>query len=97
MSDTFDINDRRTWAWILRDAPKEYGPDIPSVYRVDPESREHFYIAVPGGFWEHRECAPGTVYDPTLLPGPVCVSATDCDEAAIYDRAVSQGLVVDQR
>jgi hypothetical protein len=94
VSDTFDINNRRTWDWVYPD-PGQF-PDEIGDYRLDPENRESFY-QMSDGVPYIMPCPAGQVFNPIVRPGPVCDSPLNCSEADIYGWAVSKGLVNDQR
>jgi hypothetical protein len=93
VSDTFDINDRSTWAWMngfeVRCQPGD-------GYLIDPLSPKHFYQC-SDGVALRMPCPPDHVFNPRVTPGPVCDHPSNVSEADIYDWAVSTGLVDDQR
>ena len=93
MSDTFDINDRSTWAWIDDGEVSASWADDEG-YTVDPNDPESFYQISNGVPYKHS-CPTGQVFNPIV--GAVCDYPQNCPEADIYDWAVSKGLVNDQR
>lgn len=95
MSDTFDINDRSTWAWIDDGEVSASWADD-AGYTVNPDDPSSFYQISNGKPYKHP-CPEGLVFNPRANPGPVCDWPPNCSEADIYDWAVSKGLVNDQR
>ncbi len=99
MSGTFDINDRRTWVWAPSyplEVPDELGECLPHETRTDAFYQRHFIAGQVRQVVE-MPCAPGLKYFPQVTPGPVCGRPEDCSEAEVYDWAVSEGLIFDQR
>lgn len=92
MADGFNINDRNTWAWTGEVSCRPGGPD----YLLDPESPGHFYQCSNGVPYRHS-CPADLVFNPSVEPGPVCDWPGGIDEAQIYEWAVAQGQVTDQR
>lgn len=94
MSGTFNINDRATWDWVSREVTAETPPE--GDYKLDPTSPNHFYQIANGQPVRHP-CPDGLVWNPASNPGPVCDWPYNVDEADIYDWAVANGVVNDQR
>jgi len=92
----FDINDRSTWAWIHNGAVTEsWAID---GYAINPRDRHSFYQFVNGRPILHQ-CPMETktqkqVFNPMLN---ACVWSSNVTEADIYQWAVEQGLVTNQR
>jgi len=94
MSDTFDINNRETWDWIYPDVSADTPPE--GDYKLNPRDPHSFY-QISNGVPHLHQCPPGMVFNPNANPGPVCDHPWNCSEADIYDWAVANGLVNDQR
>jgi|GEM_PF-3890643 len=94
MSGTFDVNDRTTWDWRY-EHPAEF-PDEVGDYRLDMQSAGHF-IQMQNGVAHRMPCPLGLIFNPTASPGPICDWPSNMTEEAIYDWAVSRGLVNNQR
>lgn len=93
----FDINDRSTWAWI-DDAMGKPGAD--GELRIHKENPERFYQFSHGVAYVHdcpiRDGVTGArlVWNPRIN---TCDWPENVPEADVYEWAVDQGLVKDQR
>lgn len=92
----FDINDRRTWDWVEGETT-----GLPEgTFLIDREDKTVYYRIVNGRAVRFT-CADsgaegeGLVFDPTLLACAFPFQAAG--EAEVYEWAVSQGQVRDQR
>lgn len=85
---SFDINDRLTWDWV----DNQMAPGV-GDYRLDPMSPNCFY-QMSNGTPYRQACPSDQVFDPRIN---ACNWPQDCSEADVYDWAVSEGLVNDQR
>jgi hypothetical protein len=95
MADTFNINDRSTWAWTDGGGVQCQPGDGPQ-YLLNPEDPGSFYQCTDGVPYKH-DCPQGLVYNPLANPGPVCDWPHNVNESAVYDWAVKNGYVTDQR
>lgn len=91
----FDINDRSTWAWA-NDGALSGGP---GDYALNPQDKYSFYQFDDSGNASLHQCPMETatdrlLYDPSLN---VCITSQDITETQVYDYAVKNGLVADQR
>lgn len=91
----FDINERSTWAWVNggQVTCSEHGE-----YLLNPQDPHSFYQCSQGVPYLHQ-CAQESdsskmVFDPRVN---VCVFDDGTLEPQIYDWAVKNGLVTDQR
>ncbi len=92
MANAFDINDRTTWAWIDDgNVSESWGRG--EGYAINPSDRGSFYQIANGEPVLHQ-CPAGQIYNPTLS---VCDYPSSITEAAVYDWAVANRLVDDQR
>ena len=91
----FDINDRKTWAWID-------GAQTGKEYQLNPDDPTSFYQVQAGSGRPYLHQCPiidertgeKQVFDPRL---DACAFPRDVTEADVYDWAVTNGVVTDQR
>ena len=96
MADGFDINDRGTWDWINGgQVTSDWARDPAKRCAIDPTSERHLYQIGDDGLLYRLPCGPGSKFDPEQSACVLDVVAIS--EADIYQWAVSQGLVTDQR
>ena len=98
MADTFDINNRRTWAWSTK-APAEGLVRLDDSYALSIDDPTCFYQYNSSGRALQHNCALETdtdrqVFDPRL---EACVAPVDLPESEVYEWAVAGGHVTDQR
>jgi hypothetical protein len=92
----FDINDRSTWDWVNGGDGVCTSED---EILINPEDRHSFYQC-SNGVPYLQQCprmnnmAETGVFDPRV---GACENPANCSEADIYDWAVAQGLVNDER
>lgn len=96
MADGFDINDRTTWDWIngVQVTP-DWARDPAKRCVIDPTTMSQFYVVGDDGRLYRQICGDESKFDPEQN---ACVRVgVAMSEADIYQWAVSQGLVTDQR